>query len=250
MRQGFFSSKNELGDLPVLRGDTCSEVDDQHAEVGAADGLFRTDGGEDLDGIVALAARTEAGGIDESEVFSVERVGKINRIAGGSGDAGDDGALVLEDGFTSEDFPAFGRPIIASLMPTFSTTSMISASSVASGSRVSSILSMSSEKFRPCSAETKMVSANPRLGEIGEGRLVLVVIHLVEDEENVGFGFAQFLRQRLIDRGQALLRIDKEKDEIGGLHRDVRLDGDLLAEAVVQGWHRCRRYRSACRGVR
>ena len=29
--------------------------------------------------------------------------------------------------------------------------------------------------------------------------------------------------------------IDDEEDQIGGLHRDVRLDGDLLAEAVIDG---------------
>ena len=95
---GFFLLKDGLGDLAVHRGDACGEVDDEHAEVGAADGFLGAHGGEDLHRVVALAARAQAGGVDEGEVLALEGVGQIDRVAGGAGDFGNDGALVLEDG--------------------------------------------------------------------------------------------------------------------------------------------------------
>jgi hypothetical protein len=41
------------------------------------------------------------------------------------------------------------------------------------------------------------------------------------------------LGEGLVDGSEAFLGIDDEEDEVGGLHGDVGLDGDLIAEAVV-----------------
>ena len=70
--------------------------------------------------------------------------------------------------------------------------------------------------------------------EIRMRGLVLVVVHLVDDEQDRRLGLAELLRQRLVDGRQTVLGIDDEKDQVRGLHRDVRLDGDLLVEAVVK----------------
>ena len=72
---GLFLLKDELGDLAVLRGNARREVDNKDAKIGTADRFFRTDCGEDLDGVVALAARAQAGGVDQGEIFAHERVG-------------------------------------------------------------------------------------------------------------------------------------------------------------------------------
>ena len=95
---GFFLIDDRLGDLAVLGRDAGGDIDDQHAEVGAANGLFGAHRGKDFDRVVAFAAWAESGGIDEREVFSLERAGQIDRIAGSAGDVGDDRAFVLEDG--------------------------------------------------------------------------------------------------------------------------------------------------------
>ena len=63
---------------------------------------------------------------------------------------------------------------------------------------------------------------------------MLIVIHFVQNQQHWWLGFAEFLRECLVDRGKAFLGIDEKKDEVGRLHRDVRLDGDLLAKAVVK----------------
>lgn len=105
---GFFLFKDELGDLAVLCGNAFREVDDQHAKIGAADGFFGTDGRENLDRVVAFAARAESSGIDEGEIFSRVRIGEIDRIAGGAGDFGNDGAFVLEDGVDQGGFAGVG----------------------------------------------------------------------------------------------------------------------------------------------
>lgn len=95
---GLFLFEDELSDLAVLCGNTFCEVDDKHAEIGAADGFFGADRRENLDGVIAFTTRPEAGGIDEGEIFASERVGEVYRVASGSCDFGDDCAFVLEDG--------------------------------------------------------------------------------------------------------------------------------------------------------
>ena len=62
---------------------------------------------------------------------------------------------------------------------------------------------------------------------------VLLVINKVDDEQHGRLGLAELLRERLIDRGEAVVGIDHEEDEVGGLHRDVGLDGDLFVEAIL-----------------
>jgi hypothetical protein len=62
---------------------------------------------------------------------------------------------------------------------------------------------------------------------------VFVVVHFVDDEQDGRLGFAEFLREGLVDGGEACVGIDDEKDEIGGLHGDVGLDADLLVEAIL-----------------
>ena len=95
---GFFLIDDRLGDLAILGRDAGGDIDDQHAEVGAADGLFGAHRGKDFNRVVALAAWAEPGRVDEREVFSLERAGQIDRIAGGAGNVGNDRAFVLEDG--------------------------------------------------------------------------------------------------------------------------------------------------------
>ena len=50
---------------------------------------------------------------------------------------------------------------------------------------------------------------------------MLCVIDFVDHEHDGRFGFAQHLRQILIDRREAMLRIDHEKNEIALVHRRI-----------------------------
>ena len=63
---------------------------------------------------------------------------------------------------------------------------------------------------------------------------MFVVIDLVDDEQDGRFGFAEFLRKGLVDGGETFVGIDEEQDEIGRLHGDVGLHGDLFAESIVK----------------
>ena len=95
---GLFFLLNEAGDLAVLRGHAGGEVDDEEADIGAADGALAAHGGEDLDGILHAGAFAKAGGVDDVMAFLAPDVGDIDGVASGAGDFGDHGALVLEDG--------------------------------------------------------------------------------------------------------------------------------------------------------
>lgn len=63
---------------------------------------------------------------------------------------------------------------------------------------------------------------------------MFVVIDFVEDEEDGWGGLAELLSEGLIDGGKALLRVDKEKDEVCRFHGDVCLNGNLCGEAIVK----------------
>ena len=70
-------------------------------------------------------------------------------------------------------------------------------------------------------------------GEIRECGFVFWVVDLVENEHDRWSGLAEFLGDRLVDRSESVVGVDHEQDEVGCLHRDVCLDGDLRVEAIL-----------------
>ncbi len=234
-KAGFFFFQDELGDLAILGGDACRQIDDENAEVGAADGFFRADGGEDFDGVVAFATGAQAGSIDEGEILPGKAVGEVDGVAGGAGDTGDDGALVLEDGIDERGFPGVRAADDGELDADFfrDLHDLLGLDGegleglvhlVDEFGEIAAVLSGDEDGFREAEA-----------GEIREGGLVLVVIDFVDDEQDGWLGFAELLRERLVDGSEALLGINDKEDEIGRLHGDVRLDGDLLAKTIIEG---------------
>lgn len=105
---GFFFLLDEAGDFAVLRSDASSEVDDEEADIGAADGALAAHRGEDLHGVFHAGAFTEAGGIDDVVAFLAPNVRDVDGVAGGPGDVGNHGALVLEDGVDEGRFTGVG----------------------------------------------------------------------------------------------------------------------------------------------
>ena len=94
---GLFLVLNHACDLAVLRGDALRTVDDQKAEVGAADRSFGAHGGENFHGRVHLGSTAEAGRIDEGVALAKELVGDIDGVASRPCNFGYDGAVVLKD---------------------------------------------------------------------------------------------------------------------------------------------------------
>lgn len=231
---GFFLFKDKLSDFAILGGNTFREVDDEHAEIGAADGFFGTDGGEDLDGVIAFATRPEAGGVDKGKIFASVGIRKIDRIASGAGDFGNDGPFVLEDGVDKRGFSGVGFADHCEFDPDlfgdFHAFFGLDVKGFDDGIDFIDEFGEVATVF--CGNEHAIREA--KRGEIGEGGFVFVVIDLVEDEKDWWFGFAEFLRERLVDGGEAFLGIDNEKDEIGRLHCDVGLHSDLFAKAIVK----------------
>lgn len=74
--------------------------------------------------------------------------------------------------------------------------------------------------------------AEAEAGEVGRGIIVVRAVGLVHDEDDVGIGFAEELGHFLVDRIDAGAGIDHEDDQVGGVHRDAGLEGDLVGEAV------------------
>lgn len=231
---GFFLFKDKLGDFAILGRNTFREVDDQHAEIGAADGFFGTDSGENLNGVVAFATRPETSGIDESEIFASVRIREIDCIAGGAGDFGNDGAFVLEDGVDQGGFAGIGFTNHCEFDPDLFCDfhAFFGLDVKGFDDRIDFI-----DEFGEVAAVLRGNEHTVReaeRGEIGEGGFVFVVIDLIEDEKDGWFGFAEFLGECLVDGGESFLGIDDEKDEIGRLHRDVGLHSDLFTKAIIE----------------
>lgn len=95
---GLFLILDHAGDLTILGGHSGGEVDDEEADVGPADRALAAHRGEDLDGVLHAGAFPETGGVDDVVAFVAPDVGDIDGITRGSGDLGDHGAFVFEDG--------------------------------------------------------------------------------------------------------------------------------------------------------
>ena len=64
---------------------------------------------------------------------------------------------------------------------------------------------------------------------------MFIVIDFVDDEQDGGLGFAEFLAEGEVDGGEALVGIDDEEDDVGGGDGDIDLEGDLLGKAIIEG---------------
>ncbi len=230
---GFFFLHDQLGDFPVLSGDAFGEVDHQDAKVAAADRLFGAHRGKDLDRVVALATGTQTGGVDQGEIFVLERIGKVDRVAGGAGDAGNDRAFILQDGVHQRGFAgvrfADDGELDADFFRDFGDGFSFGNERSDDGVDFIAELAEISAVF----GGDKNAGTESEAGEIGESRFVFGIVDLVEDEQHWGFGFAELLGKRLVDRREAVVGINDKKDQIRRFHRDVRFDRHLIAETVV-----------------
>ena len=86
----------QLRDPQVLAGDALVRVADDEHDVGALDRALRAQRRVVLDGVGDLGLAAQAGGVDDHELAPVDLQRKIDRVARGAGDLGDDHALVAQ----------------------------------------------------------------------------------------------------------------------------------------------------------
>ena len=81
-----------------------------------------------------FAARANPGGVDQEKAFSVALIEDVDRIARRAGQFADDGArIAARIELMSDDFPAFGRPTMASASGT--AAALMASSVIGVGSR-------------------------------------------------------------------------------------------------------------------
>ena len=78
----------------VFGGEGLAGIDDDQGEVGVGHGL---PGALDAQGLDQVAALADAGGVVEFDGDAADGSGLRDDVAGGAGDLGDDGAVVLEE---------------------------------------------------------------------------------------------------------------------------------------------------------
>ena len=81
-------------DLAVLLGEAYRRVNDDNAHVGAVDCHEGAQNAEMLDVLDDLSLAAHSGGVDEDELILAALYLGVYRVAGGSGNVGDDGALL------------------------------------------------------------------------------------------------------------------------------------------------------------
>ena len=230
---GLFFLLNHAGDFTILRGDAGGEVDDEEADVGTADGALTAHRGEDLDGVFHAGAFTEAGGIDDVMAFLAPDVGDVDGIAGGAGDGGDHGAFVFEDGVDEGGFAGVGfsddrdfEAVLEIFMIDFGLFLGFEFGEL----EVDPVEEVTDAA--PVFGGGGHAVAKSEDGEVAGGVIVVRAVGLVHDEDDVGIRFAEELGHFFVDWVDASAGIDDEDDEVGGVHRDAGLEGDLVGEAI------------------
>ncbi len=230
---GLFLLLNQTGDLTVLGGNACGEIDDEEANVGTADGALAAHGGEDLDGVLHAGAFAKAGGVDDVVFFITPDVGDIDRIASGARDFGNHGAFVFEDGIDEGRLAGIGftddgdfETVLEIVMIDFGL-----------------FLGLEFGKFQVDAVEEIVDPASvfggsgesvaeAEAGEVAGGIVVVRAVGLVHGEDDVGIGLAEELGHFLVDGVNTSAGIDNEDDEVGGVHGDACFESDLVGEAI------------------
>lgn len=230
---GFLFLLDEAGDLAILGGHAGGEIDDEKTEVGASNGAFAAHGGEDFDGVFHTGPFSKAGGVDEVVFFVTPDIGDIDSIAGGAGDFGDDGSLVLEDGINEGRLSSIGLPDdgnFKAVLELFVIGLLLLAGLELGELGVNGV----GENVDPAAVfgggwDTR---AEPEAGEVAGGVVVIGTVGLVHDEDDVGIGFAEKLGDLFVDGVDPGAGIDHEDDEVGGVHGNAGLEGDGIGKAV------------------
>ena len=227
----FFCLLNEAGDLLVLRGHALRGVNDQAAQVRAADARFAAHDAENFHGIVALALRADAGGINEHVVMLSQRVEDVHGVARRAADGRDERALVAEDGVCERG--------LADIRPADDRDAQ------------REILLFTRSKFLLRRREQTLdfldepLCAEVVLGADGEQavkaelrkfiriRSVLRVIDFVHDQNDRLARAPQPACEIVVHAGEAVLAVHDEQDHVARLDGDLRLGAHLLGERHV-----------------
>ncbi len=224
---------DETGDLAVLGGDSRREIDHEEADISPANRALRPHGGEDFHRAVHAGPLAQPGGIDEGVAFPGAIVRDVDRVASGARHFGHDGPLIVENGVDEGGFSGIR----------FSDHRDLEA-------RLLGVLLGLAGRFRKwAEARIQFREQFPEVAAVGCGHgdsgaesesrevprdmIEVLVVGLVENEADLLGGLAELLGDDLIDRGEAFAGIDEEKDEIGGVHRDLRLGAHRLGEVLI-----------------
>lgn len=104
----FFVALDEGEDIDVLRFDATGGVDHEDADVGGFDGSDGTYYGVVFDVLVDFVLFAYAGCVDEIEVEAELVVARVDAVASGSGNVGDDVALLADEGVDDRGFAGVG----------------------------------------------------------------------------------------------------------------------------------------------
>lgn len=230
---GLFGFQDELGDLAILHLGSACAIDDEEAEVGAADALQGLLDAEDLNLRINAIAAANAGGVDELVVATVVSAIDVHGIARGPGDLADDGALLLEDGVDEGGFTSVGtaddgdfhRPIRRFGGAMYG---VLGRESQALGNDIDEVVdsqAMDGADFGEV--------AEAQLGELGGAHATVLGVGLVADEDDGLLGAAEDEGELVVHGIDALDDIDHKDEEIGDFERNGSFDLNLFGEDVL-----------------
>ena len=217
-------------DLLVLRSHAIHGVNHEAAQVRAADARLAAHDAENLDGIVALPARADAGGINEHVLVLAARVEDVHGVARRAADGRDERALVAEDAIRERGFADIRTPDDrdaqgASLFLT----------RLGRDVRREQFLDFLDEPVRAeiVLGADREQALEAELGEFIRVLPVLRVVYFVHDQNDRLARAAEFFRDVAVNPREPFLPIHDEDQHVARLDGDVHLGVDLLGEGHV-----------------
>ena len=208
------------GDVAVLRAGALRSVDDEQADVAALQRAQRSQQAVSLDVLGDDAAPANARSIHEADLPAVERDHRVDDVARRPRNRRDQRALRARPSpLSNEDFPVFGRPMIATL------------TSPADGSVPAAPFSGSSATKRssrspvsvPCSAEMRSGSPSPSRYSSSARYRSTWLSALLPTRMHRASTATQRLRDLLVERGHAVTHVDHEAADVRLGDRHLRL---------------------------
>ena len=231
---GFFLFLNHACDFAILGGHSDGEVNDEEADVGAADGAFAAHGGEDLDGVFHAGAFAEAGGVDDVVFFIAPNVWDVDGVAGGAGDGRDHGTLVFENGVDEGGLSGVGFADDRDFEAVFEFF-FVGGFELA-GFKFGEFFFDGIQKFGHAPAVFGGGGESHSKAEAGEvvgGVVVIGAVGFIHHEDDIGLGFAEELGDFLVDGVEPGAGVDDENDGIRGIHGNAGFHGNLIGKSVL-----------------
>lgn len=219
---------NQVVDVQILRFEPLLRVEHQDADVGVLDGADGAHDRVELEVLHRLALLAHAGRVDQVEVHAELVVARANRVARGAGNCRDDVAFLAQQGVGHRRLAHVGAADDGDTRQVV----LLLGRRILGQCRQDGVHHVARAAARH-RGDAVGVAQPERVELVREVNLV-VVVHLVADEQHLLRGAAQDVGHHHVEVGDARRHLDQKEDDIRLVDGQQHLAADFVLKDILR----------------